>query len=464
MSTSVSPYSFSPLAAGSYYVIALAPDSEGNADACSAMSNVETVENCQWVSLRKTTCATAPSVPPWTFELYEGPDGFGTTALATGTTSGSDYVIDFDFVNLDPTKTYSICELGVWSGWTTSWKVDTDNDGVADMIIPSYNPNEDDPTPSNMGNYCFDFGAGTNYPVILGGTLVFEVDNCYPGGDPRTPGYWKNWSSCSGGNQYLNADGCDAGQCTLDEVLTSPGIIWNDICDNPNGSWTIMTCEQAVNVLDQREQTGNNKKMASDAAYTLAMHLLAAQLNFAAGAEACQAAQDAALAAEQLLCELDYRGTGSYLRSKDDGYDYALCLAGVLDSYNNGNLCPDGILDCVYTPPTGGDGGGGGGGGGNGNGNGRNKTVQPADANVLAYPNPATSQVTIEFTMPEDSRVTLELFNMMGQRVGRFFDAQVDQGVRNFVRIPAGSIGAGQYIYRLSNGDQSYHGKIILLE
>jgi hypothetical protein len=69
------------------------------------------------------------------------------------------------------------------------------------------------------------------------------------------------------------------------------------------------------------------------------MHLLAAQMNFAAGAETCQDAQDAALDAEELLDEHDFIGEGSYLSSQDPDYATALELAETLDQYNNGELC-----------------------------------------------------------------------------------------------------------------------------
>ena len=159
------------------------------------------------------------------------------------------------------------------------------------------------------------------------------MDNTYPGGDPRTPGYWKNWSSCSGGGQYAKTT-YDVDPfnefVSLDEVLNSPGISWGD--------FTIESCQLAVSILDQRDfDTG--KKRSSDAAYNLAMHLLAAQLNFGAGAETCPAATSAALEAETLLVSIGFDGTGKYLRPKDAEYQTALNLAYTLDQYNNGYLC-----------------------------------------------------------------------------------------------------------------------------
>jgi hypothetical protein len=201
------------------------------------------------------------------------------------------------------------------------------------MIVIPYNPNADDPVPADVGNDCFDFGAGTSYPVPVGGTLVYQVNNTFPGGDPRTPGYWKNWNTCTSGNQVqtaANNGGPSEGWFVLDDILNDPGVSW--------GGFTIASCDEGVSILDQRDLK-NGRKKASDAAYTLAMHLLAAQLNFAAGAEQCQAATDAVAEAEALLVSIGFDGSGNYLRPRDAEYQRALELAAILDQYNNGNLC-----------------------------------------------------------------------------------------------------------------------------
>jgi hypothetical protein len=286
------------------------------------------------VTVLKLTNGVVNPEKDWTFALYDGPDGFGGTALATSSTLGDfDGVLEFDQLDLDPYAVYTVCELQVAAGWTSEWMVDTDGDGIADTIVIPYNPNEDDDPPEDLGNRCFDFGAGTGYPIEPGMTLAFEVDNTFPGGEPRTPGYWKNWNTCTDGNQAQTAahnGGIDEGWYLLDDVLNDPGVSWGD--------FTILTCEEGVSILDQRDlDTG--RKMASDAAYTLAMHLLAAQLNFGAGAEACTEALDAALAAENLLVSIGFDGTGKYLRPKDAEYQTALSLAWTLDEYNNGLLC-----------------------------------------------------------------------------------------------------------------------------
>ncbi len=301
-------------------------------------SSASTTYTCKagFMNLLKLTGGAVDPSKDWSFALYEGPDGFGGTQVgATSSTFGdANGILEFGNPALRSDASYTVCELGVPAGWSSLWKIDTDNDGSADLNIIPYNPNADDGPPEDLGNLCFDFGAGTVYPVVVGQTLVFEVDNTFPGGQPRTPGYWKNWNRCTNGNQVQTAaknGGPAEGWFLLDDILNSPGISW--------GAFTIADCETGVSILDQRDlDTG--RKRASDAAYTLAMHLLAAQLNFAAGAESCPAAQDAVVAAENLLVSIDFNGTGRYLRPKDAEYQSALTLAATLDEYNNGNLCP----------------------------------------------------------------------------------------------------------------------------
>ena len=185
------------------------------------------------VTLRKLTKGPgdpAPAVDPtqtWTFNLYAGADGFGGTLLASSNTNGDlDGVLEFGKYNLSPTKTYTICELSVPSGWTAEWKIDTNGDGTPDTVVIPYNPDANDTIPQDLGNRCFDFGAATSYAIPEGGTLAFQVINEFPGGSPRTPGYWKNWNRCTGGGQATNADrngGREKGYTLLEDILTKPG-------------------------------------------------------------------------------------------------------------------------------------------------------------------------------------------------------------------------------------------------
>lgn len=152
------------------------------------------------------------------------------------------------------------------------------------------------------------------------------------GGEPRTPGYWAAWNSCAEGNQAEVAaanGGAEAGWFLVDDFLAPPGV--------RAGDYAITTCEQALNVL-QASDTSSAEK-GGDAAYPLAAHLLAAQLNMGVGAEFCPAAQEAVLAGHVLLASVGFDGTGDRIRPEHPDYDSALTLAEMLDLYNNGLLC-----------------------------------------------------------------------------------------------------------------------------
>ncbi|MFO7691210.1 MAG: hypothetical protein R6W83_11775 [Cryobacterium sp.] len=125
---------------------------------------------------------------------------------------------------------------------------------------------------------------------------------------PRTPGYWKNWSTCSGGNQAETA-----------------------------------------------AKLGGTAQRSNDAAHTLARALLAARLNQDAGA--CTAAgydflavyefdgtfEQLLTAADGVLTQVGFDGTGDYLGSKNkkskDLATYALFLYEIIDDHNNGYIC-----------------------------------------------------------------------------------------------------------------------------
>lgn len=165
-----------------------------------------------------------------------------------------------------------------------------------------------------------------------------------PGG-PRTPGYWKNWNRCTGGRQADVADangGPAEGFFLLEDVLP---FLWDDILTD-SFRFHIDICAIGVDLLDRRDigdpdEVKDGKKRANDAAYYLASHLLAAQANFAAGTATCTEALDAAADGEELLDEIDFDGTASFLPPRDNNplRDQAIVLAATLDLYNNNELC-----------------------------------------------------------------------------------------------------------------------------
>jgi hypothetical protein len=103
------------------------------------------------------------------------------------------------------------------------------------------------------------------------------------------------------------------------------------------GDLVVNTCPIGVSILDKRNLDG--RKSANDAAYGLAAQLLAAKLNLNAGAYTCATVQEAVADAQQLLLDIGFDGTGTYLKQRSTQRTDALMLAEILDNYNN-NMLP----------------------------------------------------------------------------------------------------------------------------
>jgi hypothetical protein len=294
------------------------------------------------LNVLKLTDGNVDSTYDWNFAIYAGAyyaagSGFlGDAPLATDATLGdTDGILDFDNLNLDSDQAYTVCEIPVNAtvAWSSEWSING-------QIVPPYNPHSFDLQPQHLGYHCVDIGFDTGYLLTAGDTLSFTVNNSFPGGDPRTPGYWKNWSSCSGGGQYEKATGANDPEnefWTLDELLYEPGFMIGNLALGPD------QCEDGVSILNQND-ISTGKRMSNDAAYTLAMHLFAYELNQAAGACGSTIADSAGAAGQALLVRYGFDGTGGYLRPKGqtkNDYYYALELAEILDQYNNGLLCGD---------------------------------------------------------------------------------------------------------------------------
>ena len=68
------------------------------------------------------------------------------------------------------------------------------------------------------------------------------------------------------------------------------------------------------------------------------------------------------------------------------------------------------------------------------------------------YPNPFNASTTIEYTLPEQADVTLEVYNINGQRVKTLVEDTQDRG-RHTVNFDASGMASGVYIYRIHAGD-----------
>jgi len=446
-----------------------------------------TVNHCSELNVSKITYfgGSLTTEFDWTFKLYNGPDGFGTTAIATATTSGGTGLFDGELLSYK--QTYTVCELGLPAGWDTKWKIDMNGDGVVETTIVPYNPDGDKTPPEDIGNRCFDFGDGTGYPLwttvynstephIVPKPLLIEVENYHPGGGARTPGYWKNWNFCTNGNQAqtatnnaidLNNDGLisanervSSGFALLDDLLP---ITWTNLAGTYN--YSITTCELGVKILNNQDINGVNH--ANDAAYNLARNLLAYDLNQGAGALQCDIMKDVRKAAIELLARIKrtdglgtgFNSTGIYLlgnnkKVKTD-FNEATRLASILDAYNNGATCSElnamyALSAPAYSEPTN-----------------PKKTrldsqlVEMSDINVNVYPNPFSTVVKFEIEMTFDSHVKLEIYNHAGGLVKVLLDEDLLQGDVRLVEFDATRYPHTSFLYKITAGIAIKSGTII---
>jgi len=280
----------------------------------------------------KTVQGAPPSgTQAFTFQLRQG-----ASATQVGTTLGSlianasnGGTINFASY-LVPGNTYQLCEI-VMPGWLTSLGTFVPNsfmppDGVA------VNPTVDN-----------SILCG-NFTVAAGETKTFTVDNTPPpGGRALTIGFWKNWASCasSGGGQKPVLDQTlalaeptgivvSAQSGTYPAFAATYYLVLHGSTSTPN---VAPSCQNAVRLLN-KSTIGAGTKSASDPAFNLAAQLVAAELNYAAGAGKTGAATTAINQAVVLLGKYAFNGN---THTKISAADAATMnnLATILDNYNN---------------------------------------------------------------------------------------------------------------------------------
>jgi hypothetical protein len=262
----------------------------------------------------KTVSGNVPSgSQSFTFQLRSGASaGSAGTILETGTANAADGgVINFT-TYLVPGQTYQLCEQ-MQVGWNTSLSPPT-------FVV--YNPSGDNSV------VCTDF------TVTAGQLKVFNIDNTPPpGGMALTIGYWKNWSSCTGGKQKHVLD-----QKLLAAANAGTPFTLGSLVLDPNVLGAATACKDAVRILS-KSTIGSGTKKASDPLFNMAAQLLAADLNVFSGAGTCPAATSAINQAHALLSKYGFDGNGYSPKLTKADATLANQLATKLDRYNNNLLC-----------------------------------------------------------------------------------------------------------------------------
>jgi hypothetical protein len=79
------------------------------------------------------------------------------------------------------------------------------------------------------------------------------------------------------------------------------------------------------------------------------------------------------------------------------------------------------------------------------------------------YPNPFNPATTIRYGIPNAAKVTMKIYNVLGQEVATLVDTDQTAGTYN-VRFDAGSLASGMYLYRITAGQFVQVKKMLLLK
>ena len=79
------------------------------------------------------------------------------------------------------------------------------------------------------------------------------------------------------------------------------------------------------------------------------------------------------------------------------------------------------------------------------------------------YPNPFNAETSIEYSIPKDAYVSLEIYDLLGRRVAVLVNQQQPAGIHK-VTWNAGSMTSGMYFYRIQAGDFNSQKSMMLLK
>jgi hypothetical protein len=237
---------------------------------------------------------------------------------------------------------------------------------------------------------------------------VCDVEGC-------TPGYWKNhpqaWALCT--NPSFNSE--------TTNFFTTFGITDHRGLGAGDQNYTLM---DALN----QEGGGYN---------ALARHAVAALLN------ACHPGVDYKYTTQQIISAVAAAFNSGVTGQKTIGtstYSSVEGLKNLLVAANEEG-CPLNNTGAVESVTT--------------------RALQSNELTLLASPNPYYSNINFNFVSPQSGIANLEIYDLMGRKLAKVFQGQVEKGVPKTIYYRVPSELRVPMIYRLTIGDKTSFGKLL---
>jgi hypothetical protein len=85
-----------------------------------------------------------------------------------------------------------------------------------------------------------------------------------------------------------------------------------------------------------------------------------------------------------------------------------------------------------------------------------------SEVKINVFPNPFSNTFSLNYNIPEKSKIKMELINLIGEQVSVYFDGYKPEGSYR-EEISAAGIASGIYFVKLSINDQVAYKKIVKL-